>query len=72
MQAEGTGMVADEWFYVVPARAGVWVVRHQVTGELAATIERRPGSYVLLVDGSRTADRFDSIDQALAGLYELA
>jgi len=48
---------------------GLWLVRHQITDELAGTILRTAGGYRLKNEHGRTLGNFDSIAAAIEGLY---
>jgi hypothetical protein len=59
----------SQYFYLVHAGQGRWLIRHQITDELAGTILRAEKGFALYNDGSELVGTFDSIDIALADLY---
>ncbi|MET4780855.1 hypothetical protein [Glaciihabitans sp. UYNi722] len=61
-----------EMFYVVDAGEGRWVVKHQVTGELAGSLLRTPSGLLLKDSESRSVGQFSDFDEALRGLYATA
>lgn len=63
-------MPYSQWFLVSADGACRWLVRHQVTGELAGTIVRTPGGYVLRNDHDHPVGSFGTIEGAVEGLYE--
>jgi hypothetical protein len=60
-----------EHFYLVDAGQGRWVIRHQITNELAGRITRSSQGFVLSDDQSHLIGTFGSVDDALRGLYSL-
>ncbi|MEJ1230338.1 MAG: hypothetical protein WDM88_06500 [Galbitalea sp.] len=58
-----------ELFYLVDAGEGRWVVRHQVTDELAGTIARVADGFELRNAESRPLGVYDSTSSALRSLY---
>jgi hypothetical protein len=63
-------MTNSQWFLVETGGACRWIVRHQVTGELAGTIVRTPAGYLLTDDRDRTIGSFPTREHAVDGLYE--
>lgn len=58
-----------EMFYLVDAGEGQWVVKHQVTDELAGTLARTPAGLLLKDLDARSIGQYDDFDSALRGLY---
>jgi hypothetical protein len=63
-------MKTTEWFVVEDSGPCRWIVRHQLTEELAGVVVRTPAGYLLRDDQSRSIGSFPTLDLALAGLYE--
>lgn len=64
-------MSHSQWFLVESGGVCRWTIRHQVTGELAGSIVRTPGGYVLTDDQCIRIGSFPTLEVALEGLYEL-
>ena len=60
----------SQWFLVEATGVCRWIIRHQVTGELAGTIVRTPAGYVLKDEQEHTTGRFSTREHAVEGLYE--
>ena len=58
-----------EHFYLVEVGHGRWVIRHQITDTFAGTVLRTTGGYRLRNENARTIGNFESIEDAIAGLY---
>ena len=58
-----------EHFYLVEVGHGRWVIRHQITDVFAGTVLRTTGGYRLRNENARTIGNFESIEDAIAGLY---
>ena len=59
----------SEFFYLVHAGQGRWVIKHRVTDEEAGSISRAGARFELFDDQSRSVGQFDTIEHALGGLY---
>jgi len=58
-----------EHFYLIEDGHGRWTIRHQITDIIAGTILRTSGGFRLKNEHARTIGNFDSIENALQGLY---
>lgn len=65
-------MIYADLFYLIDAGQGRWLVKHQITDNLAGKIVRTSDGFLLTDDDSRNSEIFTSIDDALRGLYALA
>jgi hypothetical protein len=63
-------MTHIEWFYTVQVGEGRWVVRHHLTDSLAGSIKQTAHGFRLRDEQARDLGGFDSIAQALEGLYD--
>lgn len=61
-----------EHFTLVSEGDGHWTIRHKVTNLLAGRIIESSGGFLLSGDDSRAVGIFDSIDDAMVGLYATA
>ncbi|MEA9986793.1 hypothetical protein [Subtercola sp. RTI3] len=59
----------SEFFYLVHAGQGRWVIRHRLTDELAGTVTRTGAGFALLDDEARPVGESVSIEGALGQLY---
>jgi hypothetical protein len=64
-------MNQTEYFYLVARGEGRWIIKHQVTHESAGKIVHTTRGFTLSDEESRLIGSFDSIDDALRGLYAL-
>ena len=60
-----------ELFYLVDAGQGRWVVRHQITDELAGSVIRTSMGFLLSDEETRLVGTFPTVDEALRGLYSM-
>ena len=60
-----------EWFCLVDAGEGRWVVTHAITDEVAGTLMRTTQGIVLRNEDSRFIGTFPSTETALRNLYAL-
>ncbi|MBG6107103.1 hypothetical protein [Frigoribacterium sp. CG_9.8] len=59
-----------EWFLVDASGLCRWIIRHQVTEELAGTVTRTPVGYALSDDTGCRIGSFATLDRAVEGLYD--
>ena len=64
-------MTYADLFYLVEAGQGRWLVKHQITNLLAGKIVRTSEGFLLTDDAQHSA-MFESMDDALRGLYAVA
>lgn len=65
-------MSYTEYFSIIDAGEGRWLVRHRYTDELAGLIARTRSGFVLSDDNHRSLGTFSTMDDALRGLYAFA
>jgi hypothetical protein len=58
-------------FYLVDAGQGRWVIRHQITDELAGSVIRTSMGFLLSDEETRLVGTFSTVDEALRGLYAM-
>lgn len=62
----------SEFFYLVHAGQGRWVIRHRITDMSAGSVRRSGSGFALYDDRSHLIGEFDTIEHALGGLYATA
>ena len=62
----------SEFFFLVHAGQGRWMIKHRITDESAGSIIRNGSEFDLFDDRGRQVGSFDSVEQALGGLYATA
>ena len=60
-----------EWFLVDAGGLCRWIIRHQVTEELAGSVTRTPVGYVLSDDTGCRIGSFTTLERAVEGLYDI-
>lgn len=60
-----------EYFSLAEDGHGRWTIRHKITDILAGTILRTSGGFRLKNEHNRTVGNFESIEAAIAGLYQM-
>jgi len=59
----------SEHFSLSEEGEGHWIIRHQITNILAGRVIATSGGYLLSGDDSRAVGLFDTMDEAISGLY---